>query len=57
MSGERWALRAGEYLVRRACRCLPARVREERFREWVAELPVILHDPEVSRPRAAWPAC
>jgi hypothetical protein len=51
MSGERWALRAGEYLVRRACRSLPARVREERYREWVAELPVMLHDPEV-RPTA-----
>jgi hypothetical protein len=51
MSGERCALRAGEYLVRRACRRLPARVREERYQEWVAELPVILHDPEV-RPAA-----
>lgn len=42
--GERWALSAGEYLVARACRRLPAEVREERYREWVAELPVILHD-------------
>ena len=50
MSAGRWALRAGEYLVRRACRRLPARIREERYREWVAELPVILHDPEVRPP-------
>jgi hypothetical protein len=42
--GERWALGAGEYLVARACRRLPAGIREERYREWVAELPVILHD-------------
>ena len=44
MIGERWALRGGEYLVARACRRLPAEIREERYREWVAELPVILHD-------------
>jgi hypothetical protein len=42
--GERWALSAGEYLVARACRRLPAEIREQRYREWVAELPVILHD-------------
>jgi hypothetical protein len=42
--GERWALRVGEYLVARACRRLPAGIREERYREWLAELPVILHD-------------
>jgi hypothetical protein len=42
--GERWALRAGEYLVARACRRLPAEIREDRHREWVAELPVILRD-------------
>jgi hypothetical protein len=42
--GERWALRGGEHLVARACRRLPAGIREERYREWVAELPVILHD-------------
>jgi hypothetical protein len=41
---ERWALNAGERLVARACRRLPAEIREERYREWVAELPVILHD-------------
>jgi hypothetical protein len=37
----------GEYLVGRACRRLPREVREERCREWAAELPVILHDPQV----------
>jgi hypothetical protein len=44
MRGERHALRAGEYLVSLACRRLPPRVREERYQEWLAELPVILHD-------------
>jgi hypothetical protein len=42
--GERWALSAGEHLVARACRRLPAGIRQERYREWAAELPVILHD-------------
>jgi hypothetical protein len=46
MRGERYALRAGEYLVSRACRRLPARIREEWYQEWLAELPVILHDRE-----------
>ena len=36
MRGERYALRAGEYLVSRACRRLPARIREERYQEWLA---------------------
>jgi hypothetical protein len=44
MRGERYALRAGEYLVCRACRRLPARIRQERYQEWLAELPVILRD-------------
>jgi hypothetical protein len=47
MRGERQLLRLGEYLVGRACRRLPRDVREERCREWAAELPVILHDPQV----------
>jgi hypothetical protein len=41
---ERWALSAGEYLVARACRRLPAEIRQEKYQEWAAELPVILHD-------------
>ncbi len=51
MKGERRLLRASEYLVRRACQWLPPDVREERYREWAAELPAILHDPQI-RPAA-----
>jgi DivIVA domain-containing protein len=51
MRGERRLLRIGEYLIARACRHLPAGARDERYREWVAELPVILEDPGV-RPAA-----
>jgi DivIVA domain-containing protein len=47
MRGERRLLRIGEYLIARACAHLPAGAREERYREWVAELPAILHDPGV----------
>jgi hypothetical protein len=46
MRGERRLLRLGEYLVRLACRRLPPGTREERYREWAAELPAILHDPQ-----------
>jgi DivIVA domain-containing protein len=51
MRGERRLLRIGEYLIARACRHLPAGARDERYREWVAELPAILQDPGV-RPTA-----
>ncbi len=44
MRGERYALRAGDFLVSRACRRLPARIRQEQYQEWLAELPVILRD-------------
>ena len=47
MRGERRLLRIGEYLIARACRHLPAGARDERYREWVAELPAILRDPGV----------
>jgi hypothetical protein len=47
MRAERLLLRAGEYLVGRACQRLPPGSREERYREWAAELPAILHDPQV----------
>jgi DivIVA domain-containing protein len=47
MRGERRLLRAGEYLIARACRHLPAEARDERYREWAAELPAILADPDV----------
>ena len=47
MKGERGLLRAGEFLVARAVRRLPAGVRDERYREWAAELPAILRDPSL----------
>lgn len=46
MRAERQLLRIGEYLVGRACQRLPEDIREERYREWAAELPAILHDPQ-----------
>jgi DivIVA domain-containing protein len=46
MRGERRLLRIGEYLITRACRRLPAGTRDERCREWAAELPAILGDPD-----------
>jgi hypothetical protein len=46
MRGERQLLRLGEYLVRRACHRLPQDAQEERYREWAAELPAILHDAQ-----------
>ena len=36
-----------EYLIRRACRRLPGDAGGERYREWVAELPAILGDPDI----------
>jgi hypothetical protein len=51
MRAERRLLRIGEYLIARACRHLPTEARDERYREWVAELPAILRDPDV-RPAA-----
>jgi hypothetical protein len=47
MKGERQLLRAGELLVGHAARWLPARIRDERYREWAAELPAILRDPSL----------
>jgi hypothetical protein len=47
MRAERALLRTGEYLVGRACRRLPRKSRDQRYREWTAELPAILHDPEI----------
>jgi hypothetical protein len=44
--GERWLLRIGEYLIGRASRLLPIETRDERCREWAAELPAILRDPD-----------
>jgi hypothetical protein len=39
--------RLAGHLIRRACRRLPDDLRDERYREWAAELPAILHDPGV----------
>ena len=50
MSQERRAHRIGEWLIRSACRRLPADVRDERCREWAAELPAILDDQSVRQP-------
>jgi hypothetical protein len=50
MRGKGGLLRLGEYLVGRACRGLPAEERDERYREWTAELPAILHDPGIRLP-------
>jgi hypothetical protein len=47
MRGESALLRIGEYLVGRSCRRLPPEIRDERYREWAAELPAILHDREI----------
>jgi hypothetical protein len=54
MTGERQLLRIGEYLVSLACRSLPPDIRQERYQEWAAELPAILHDPQIrTAPRRA----
>jgi hypothetical protein len=50
MRGERRLLRIGEYLIGRAARLLPAEIRDERRREWTAELPAILRDPDTRLP-------
>jgi len=47
MRAERQLLRLGEYLVGRASQRLPKDIREERYEEWAAELPAILHDPQI----------
>jgi|SRR5215467_7395848 len=54
MKGERQLLGIGECLIGLACQQLPEDIREERHREWVAELPAILHDPQVRL--ASWRA-
>jgi Phospholipase_D-nuclease N-terminal len=41
------AQRVAEYLIARACRRLPGEAGEERYREWAAELPAILSDPDI----------
>lgn len=39
-----------KYLILRACRRLPYDIRNERYREWTAELPAILDDPGIRFP-------
>jgi hypothetical protein len=36
-----------DYLIHRACRHLAADSRDDRYREWTAELPAIMADPDV----------
>ena len=47
MTGRLLAERLARHLIRRACRHLPGDSGEERYREWTAELPAILHDPGI----------
>jgi hypothetical protein len=42
--------RIAEWLIRAACRRLPAEVRAEHCREWAAELPAILDDQSIRPP-------
>ena len=42
--------RVAEWLIRAACRRLPAEVRAEHCREWAAELPAILDDQSIRPP-------
>jgi hypothetical protein len=49
VSRDPYAQRIAEWLIRAACRRLPADERAERYREWTAELPAILAD-ETTRP-------
>jgi hypothetical protein len=44
------AQQIAEWLIRTACRQLPADVRAEQYREWTAEVPAILDDQSI-RPR------
>jgi len=50
MSGQRTIRHIAEQAIRRACRRLPDDIRDERYREWVAELPAILGDPDIRVP-------
>jgi hypothetical protein len=47
VTGRPAAQRGAEFLIRRACRRLPAGMREDRYREWTAELGAIWHDPGI----------
>lgn len=47
-------LSAADRRLRRACESLPAGVGEEYYREWAAELPAILDDPDVKPAAVRW---
>jgi hypothetical protein len=47
MTSRHHAQRLAEHLIRRACRHLPDDTRDDRYREWAAELPAILRDPDI----------
>lgn len=47
MTGHPVAQRLARHVIRRACGWLPDGIRDERYREWAAELPAILADPDV----------
>jgi hypothetical protein len=47
VTGRPATLRLARFLIRRACRPLPGRARQERYQEWTAELPAILDDPQI----------
>jgi hypothetical protein len=47
VTGRPRAQRIAEHLIRRACRHLPGDTRDERYQEWTAELPAILHDRDI----------
>jgi hypothetical protein len=50
VSQARLTQRIAQWLIRSACRRLPADVRSERCREWAAELPAILDDQSIRPP-------
>lgn len=50
MSAAASGQRIAEWLIRAACRRLPADARAERSREWTAELPAILGDESIRPP-------
>jgi hypothetical protein len=47
VTGRTGAQRIAGHLIRRACRRLPVDHRDERYREWAAELPAIFGDPDI----------
>lgn len=48
-----WALRAGEFVLRRICRGLPTEKAQDCCAEWAAELPEIWDDDALPRWRAS----